>query len=263
MMAVKAYSIAGINNLDETVRRDIFLHMVPDEIFKRFSLPHNLVDNHGNNLLLIEGNPGSQSLELRLFHEAEFQDPILYCHMVDTLNGQIHVLLYIMNDPFAPRFNIDVLPDGTKTAFGTRNRNLDEELKAMEAGLLPGQIRRGLNILSEAVLSFENFIQTLGQNRYFNEPLYYHNAIIFERYGFSYQMGKRKMASIHSKFLADDEVISKLGSTPFRRPEAQHSIFYRSWAIHDGILGEKFDGVTMYKIIGRKGSINTAPGIHW
>jgi hypothetical protein len=260
---MKAYSIAGVNNLSEKERREIFLHLVPQELYDRFSLPPDLIDDRGNNLLFIEGEPGGQSLELRMYHEAGFQDPILYCHMVDTLNGQIHVLLYIMNDPNSPRYNIDVLPDGTRTKFGTTARNLDEELRAMEAGLLPGQIRSGLNILSQAVSSFEHFIENLGQTIYFNEPLYYHNAIIFERYGFNYQSGKKRMEAIHTRFLEDDTVITKFGSTPFRKPEAQHSIFYRTWAIHDGILGENFNGVTMYKVIGKKGSINTAPGIHW
>ena len=260
---INAYSIAGINKLPEAEKRKIFLHLVPDELFTRFSLPPDLFDKQGNNLLFIEGRTGSESLELRMYHESGFRDPLLYCHMVDTLNGQIHVLLYIMNDPGSPRYNIDVLPDGTKTEFGTKTRNLDEELRAMEAGLLPGQIRRGLNILSEAVVSFENFIENLGQTMYFNEPLYYHNAIIFEKYGFNYQTGKKRMESIHTRFLEDGEVIGKFETTPFRRPEAQHSIFFRSWAIHDGILGTKFDGLTMYKVLGKKGAINTTPNIHW
>ena len=260
---IQAHSIAGINNLPESVKREIFLHLVPQKIFDRFLLPPNLIDRQGNNLLLIQGKPGSESLELRMFHQAGFKDPILYCHLIDTLNGQIHVLLYIMNDPFSPRYNTDVLPDGTKTEFGTRTRNLEAELQAMEAGLLPGQIRRGLNILSDAVVSFETFIQTLGHNMYFNEPLYYHNAIIFERYGFSYQSGKKRMESIHKRFLEDENILKQLGTSPFRRPEAQHSIFFRSWAIHDGILEEKFDGVTMYKIIGKNGNLDTAPGIQW
>jgi len=260
---INAYSIAGINRLSETEKRKIFLHLVPDDLFHRFSLPPDLIDDLGNNLLFIEGKPGSQSLELRMYHEAGFRDPILYCHMIDTLNGQIHVLLYIMNDPHSPRFDIDIMPDGTKTEFGTKSRNLEEELRAMESGLLPGQIRRGLNILSEAVDSFEKFIENLGQKMYFNEPLYYHNAIIFEKYGFNYQSGKKRMETINTRFLEDKEVISKLGSTPFRRKEAQQSIFYRTWAIHDGILGEKFDGYTMYKTLEKKATVNTAPGIDW
>lgn len=258
-----AYSIAGINNLPDQQQRDIFIPLVPKDIFERFSLPPDLIDEHGNNLLEIIGKPGGQSLELRMYHQAGFPDPILYSHLTDTLIGQVHVLMYVMNDPFSPRFDIDRMPDGTKTAFGTRTRNLEAELAAMQAGLLPGQIRKGLNILSEAVMSFEIFVQNLGHTMYFNEPLYYHNAIIFERYGFSYQRGRRKMEAIHNRFQEDETLIAQLGTTPFRRPEARTSIFYRTWAIHDGILGEKFDQVTMYKQVSHKSDITTTPGIRW
>lgn len=258
-----AYSIAGINNLPENQKREIFITLIPAEIFKRFSLPPDLIDHQGNNLLEISGKPGTQSLELRVFHQAGFQDPIIYSHLTDTLIGQVHVLLYVMNDPNSPRFDVDRMPDGTKTAFATRSRNLEAELSAMEAGLLPGQIRKGLNILSEAVSSFEDFVLNLGHTLYFNEPLFYHNAVIFERYGFSYQRGRRKMEAIHQRFQEDESLIAQLGTTPFRRLESKDSIFYRTWAIHDGILGEKFDQVTMYKQVGQKSIITTAPGIHW
>ena len=260
---MNAYSIAGINSLPPEDKRDIFLALIPPQIFERFSLPHNLIDQNGNNLLKIKGRPRGQSLELSVYHQAGFQDPIIYSHLADTLNGQVHVLLYVMNDPYSPRFNIDRMPDGTKTGFATITRNLNAEIAAMQAGLLPGQIRRGLNILSDAVSAFEVFVQNLGHKIYFNEPLFYHNAIIFERYGFSYQNGKRKMEEIHRRFTQDDDVLNKLGTSPFRKPEARHSIFHRTWAIHDGILGESFDGVTMYKQIGKRSTINTTPSIDW
>jgi hypothetical protein len=168
-----------------------------------------------------------------------------------------------MNDPDSHRFNTDVMPNGTKTEFGTRCRNREAEAAAMQAGLLPGQIRKGLKILSNAVGSFEDFIARLEHNMYFIEPLYYHNAIIFERYGFKYQAGRRKMESIHERFTNDQELIGKLDGSPFRQPEAQTRIFHRSWAIHDGILGEPFTNVTMYKVLGVKAEINTAPNISW
>jgi hypothetical protein len=168
-----------------------------------------------------------------------------------------------MNDPYSPRFDVDRLPDGTKTEFGTKTRNIEAELRAMKAGLLPGQIRKGLTILSKAVESFEEFVTNLGHTMYFNEPLYYHNAIIFERYGFSYQKGRRRMEAIHKRFKEDQSIIRKLGENPFRQPQARDSIFYRSWAIHDGILGENFGDVTMYRTIGKKNTINTASNIKW
>jgi hypothetical protein len=43
-------------------------------------------------------------------HKIDFPDPILYAHLTDTINGQIHVLLYILNDPDSPRFDVDKMP---------------------------------------------------------------------------------------------------------------------------------------------------------
>jgi hypothetical protein len=260
---METYSIAGINNLSEAEKREIFIALIPKALFERFSLPADLIDANGRDLFQIKGNPGGQGLELKIFHQYGFQDPILYSHLTDTLTCQIHVLLYIMNDPFAQRFNTDVMPDGTPTEFGTRVRNKEAEAAAMKAGLLPGQIRSGLNLLSEAVESFEDFIRRLKHSMYFNDPLYYHNAIIFERYGFRYQSGKRLMEEIHARFSEGGDLNARLDGSTFRKPEAQNSIFYRSWAIHDGILEEPFNNVTMYKALGEKANLDTAPGTHW
>ena len=127
-------------------------------------------------------------MELALFHEADFPDPVLYGHLTDTVNGQVHVLLYVLNDPESPRFDVDKMPDGRPTKFGTLMRNIQAERAALEAGLAPGQVRRGPRLLNPAIIAFEKFVESLGHDMYFIEPLYYHNAVIFERYGFNYQM---------------------------------------------------------------------------
>jgi hypothetical protein len=60
------------------------------------------------------------------------------------------------------------------------------------------------------------------------------------------------MESIHAGFQPGGDLHTQLdGSTPFRKPDAANSIRKRSWAIHDGILGEPFTNVTMYKRIGK------------
>ena len=159
---------------------------------------------------------------------------------------------------------MDRLPDGRKTKFGTLLRNLEAEQAAMEAGLAPGQVRNGLRMLPEAIKSFEIFVESLGHKQYFVEPLYYHNAVIFERYGFAYQMGRRRMEGYHEGFSKRGALRQLLdGSTPFRKPKAADSIRLRSWAIHDGILGESFTNVTMYKRIGKPAGIITTPGCDW
>src|SRR5215510_13580282 len=99
-----------------------------------------------------------------LYHEVGFPDPILYAHLADAINSQIFILLYILNDPTSPRFNVDKMPDGSSTQFGIRKRNLEAEKAAMEAGLSPGQIRRGLRSLGNAIRAFEEFITKLGHD---------------------------------------------------------------------------------------------------
>lgn len=260
---MKTSSIASLNRIPHQEKREIFLKLIPHEVLNRFNIPPNLIDNQGRDLISISGEAGSQSIEVLIFHKFGFDDPLIYSHLTDTLNNQIHVLLYIMNDPSSPRFDTDRMPNGTKTIFGTEVRNLEAEKAAMENGLLPGQIRKGLSLLKEAVESFEGFIENLGHNIYFVEPLFYHNAITFERYGFNYQSGRKRMEQIHSDFSSDKFISTKVEGNLFRKPEAKTSLFFRSWAIHDGILGEPFTYVTMYKMIGKKFKINTAPGLSW
>jgi hypothetical protein len=85
-----------------------------------------------------------------LRHEYEARDPLLYAHLTDTITGQVHVLLYVVNDPESPRFDVDKMPDGKPTEFGTFRRNLSAEIAAQEAGG-PGQVRRGLRMLQHSI----------------------------------------------------------------------------------------------------------------
>lgn len=260
---MKPSTIGSINRLPEEEKRAIYTRYIPKELIQRFNLPP-LNSPEAEGLLFFRYAPGSSDVEMRLYHQPGFPDPILYAHLTDTLNGQIHVLLYILNDPDSPRFDVDKLPDGTPTKFGTSQRNLEAEQSALQAGLAPGQVRRGLRLLGQAIQAFEQFVSSLGHEMYFAEPLYYHNAVIFERYGFAYQMGKRLMERIHSGFQEGGDLLSRLdGSNPFRQREAAHSIRLRSWAIHDGILGEPFTNVTMYKWVGKSAGINTTPNCQW
>ena len=254
-------TIGGINKLPEKEKRAVYARYIPRELIQKFNLPELA---HDRDLLQFHFASGSSDVEMCLYHRIGFEDPLLYAHLADTLSGQIHVLLYILNDPEAPRFDVDKMPDGSSTRFGTLKRNLEAEKAAMEYGLAPGQIRRGLRLLQPATAAFEEFLTSLGHDMCYVEPLYYHNAVIFERYGFAYQMGKRKMEAIHAGFQEGGELYQKLdGANPFRSLQAANSIRLRSWAIHDGILGEPFTNVTMYKQVGKSANITTTPGCAW
>jgi hypothetical protein len=258
------YSIAGINRLPENEKREIYFRFVPEALRALFGIGPSLTDHQGNSLVRLEAAPGSSDVILELRHRCDAEDPTLYAHLTDTINGQVHVLLYVTNDPVSPRFDVDRMPDGTPTQFGTRLRNLDAEIAAFRAELAPGQIRRGLRMLRQSVEAFDRFVESLGHDMYFVDPLFYHNAIIFEGYGFAYLRGLRLMKDIQSGFSEGGRLRRKLdGQSVFRKPEAAGSIRGRSWAIHDGILGVPFSDVTMYRRIGHEASLRTLPHATW
>src|SRR5688572_16245874 len=213
-------TIGGINQLPEPEKRAMYARYIPGELSERFNLPDLAQDYERLQFRFAEG---SSDVEMRVYHQPGFQDPVLYAHLADTLNGQIHVLLYILNDPESPRFDVDRMSDGSPTRFGTLQRNLEAEKAALEYGLAPGQVRRGLHLLRPATAAFEQFVANLGHELYFIEPLYYHNAVISERYGFAYQKGRRRMEKIHAGFQEGGEMSQQLdtsGTNPFRSPEA-------------------------------------------
>ena len=259
----RPYTIGGINLLPEEQKRKIYSDLIPDELLDRFNIPRSFIDPQGRPLLRGKWAPGNPSAEMALFHQADFPDPLIYGHLTDTMSGQVHILLYVLNDPNSQRFDVDRLPDGRPTRFGTLARNLEAERAALEAGLAPGQIRHGLRLLAPAIRGFERFIQELGHDMYFAEPLYYHNAVIFERYGFAYQQGRKLMERIHTGFSQGGAFLERLDGSSFRRVEASDSIRLRSWAIHDGILGEPFTNVTMYKRVDKHAGVSTTADVAW
>jgi len=264
-MPERAHSIADLNNLSTVDRLDYLRLLLPTPLLTRFQIDTvSLTDSEGTSLVQWVGDPGRSDMEISLYRHKADLDPLAYFHLTDTVSRQIHILLAVINDPDSPRFDIDRLPDGTKTHFGIFKRNLIAEVAAFQAGLAPGQIHKGLRGLRDAMQAFEDFTTRLGHDIYFIEPLQYHNAIVFERYGFAYQQGRRWMESLNTRFSIGGDLLPKLdGSTPFRQPSAAQSIRGRSWAIQDAILGEPYTGVTMYKRVGQSAGVETFPGGRW
>jgi hypothetical protein len=160
-------NIGGINILPDREKLEFYRRIVPLELIDHFGLSPDLIDEKGNSLMKLKCKPGSNDVEMYLYHQIGFPDPILYGHLTDTISGQIHVLLYILNSPDSPRFDVDKMPDGSPTRFGILRRNLEAEQAAMRAGLAPGQVRHGLRMLPAAIQSFEEFVIGLGHTLYF------------------------------------------------------------------------------------------------
>jgi len=243
-------TIAGLNQLPTDIKRETYARIIPPELLDLYDIKNDLIDSQGNDLFNINCPPGSTDVELALYHKVDARDPIIFGHLTDTIHGQLHILLYGMNDINSPRFDVDQLPDGIKTNFGYNQRNLEAEEQALKAGLAPGQIYKGPHLFQQSLKQFESFVACMGQALFFVEPLYYHVGLIFENYKFKYQSGKNLMDRINAGFSKGGDLIERLdGSTPFRQPEAADHLRLRSWAVHDNILGQQFSGVTMYKYI--------------
>jgi len=257
-------SIGSVNHLPQPVKEALYTRFIPDALIRQFSIPADFRDTDGGRLLDLRCASGATDVVLALRRRASDPDPLLYAHLTDTVMGQVHVLLYIVNDPDSPRYDVDRMPDGTPTEFGSVRRNLAAEAEACNAGLAPGQVHRGLRTLRHSILAFEEFVDSLGQSMYYVEPLHYHNAILFEGYGFNYQRGRKRMEEIDGGF-AEGGALSRLldGTSPFRQPSFAGSIRGRSWAIHDGILGEPIGEMTMYKLVGQQAGIATNNAAAW
>lgn len=257
-------SIREINNLPDDEKQAIYATLLPDWLFSNYGVDRQTLTVNGQQVVRFRFPRGSRAVEISVKRSLTDVDPMLYLNMADSFNNQLLVLLVVVNDPDAERFNIDIDEHGNPTHLGTTGRNLAAEEAAMKAGLAPGQIRRGLRSFKQAVPLFETFVRNMGHDMFLIEPLAYHNAIIFERYGFNYIRGYQEMVRIDREFRPNGELYQKLSDErPFRHPSQAFSVRGRSWAIHDGILGHPFTGFQMYKRIGVNSGINTFPDAEW
>lgn len=257
-------SIRELNGLPVEEKEKLYSTLIPDWVFANYQIDPQTFMANGQRVVRFRHPTGSRAVEISVLKNADDMDPILYLNMVDTFNHQLLVLLVVVNDPDAPRFNIDTDPQGNNTHLGTTGRNIAAEKAAMAAGLMPGQIRQGLRVFRSAVPQFEAFVERMGHDLFLIEPLAYHNAIVFERYGFNYVSGFKEMQRIHQEFQPGGDYHAKLTpDNPFRQPDAWKTIGGRSWAIHDGIMGHPFTGFQMYKRIGKHAGINSFPDSKW
>lgn len=259
---VRLYSLRQINELAPALKERIYRRLLPTKLLQDYGIdPETLCDGQGRRLVTFTCPAGSRIVEVDVRPSIDFPDPLLYVELADTRLNQIEVLLFAVNDPQAERFETDRDWRGERTKFGTFSRNIPEEIRAMKAGLAPGQVRKGLRLSRTLLPLFEEFVNCLGQDYYLMEPLAYHDAILFERLGCNYVQGLRRMQWIHLGFQPDGLLNEKLdGSTPFLQADAWRTIRGRSWAIHDGILGEPWHGIKMYKRVGHHAGTDTFPG---
>ncbi len=256
-------SLADINELVSAERNHVYLALVPSEVCRRFDLdPVAFTDSQGRPVARVEAPRGGRWARIRLLHRGDAVDPTFFLHLAESRFAHLQIVFIICSDPEGPRFGVDLDDAGKATDLGIRSRNFQEEASAMRAGLAPGQVRRGLRLLEATLERIEALALRLDKAALVLEASFYHNAIVYERHGFGYLAGESRMARIHRGFLPGGVFASRLdGSTPFRPAGAGGTIRGRSWAIHDGILGEPWWPPVMHRPLGVRFAVCTAPGI--
>lgn len=250
---------------DSDRQRMLFQVLIPIELLVRHQIdPVRLTDAAGLPIAFARPGGNQDGFRFELYHTGDASEPMGELELADTQFNQIEVVWVTLQDPLSVRYDVDVMPGGESTLRGTASRNLVSEEAAMWAGLAPGQVRRGLGVFRSLVERLEIMMLCLNQREYLAQPLFYHMAILFEQHGFSYVQGESLMDDIHQGFTSGGCLAQKLdGSTPFRRPEQADTIRGRSWAIHDGVMTDRWDRVRMVKRLGVDAHVCTAPGINW
>ena len=255
------HNIHALNQLPSEIKERLYSLFIPDKLFNLFAIDRvNFLTREGERAIKFIA-PRQAGFAILEFREApDDQDCIFFLEVADTPLFKIEITFLIINDPGAPRFHTDIDDSGRRTKFGTARRNIPEEIRAMQAGLAPGQVRKGLGLLKDFIPLALGCLSAMGQDMLVAEPLTYHDAIIFERHGFNYVRGRKKMEDINRGFQPGQELHAKLdGSSPFRQPGAEGTVRGRSWAIHDGILGEPWKDIEMYRWVDREADICTFP----
>ena len=258
-------SIGTLNALPAGVRDQLYLRLIPGELLERLGVDSSTLRGPADDRLVrITAAEDKTWARIELRQREQDRDPVLLLDIGMSAFGAPELSLVQVIDPAAPRFGIDRDPDGHDTLLGTASRNLAEETRALAAGLAPGQVRQGLRLLARVLQCMDDFCSLLGRDFYLVEPLFYHSALLYERHGCDYFMGRERMDEIHAGFQRRGALCARLDdATPFRRRGFDGTVRGRSWAIHDGVLGEPFGrgptGVKMYRVPGRAAGVTTFP----
>lgn len=254
-------SLREINALEAGEKERIYRAFLPPRLFTVIGAdPETLCGAGGGRRVEFIAPAGLGFTRVIARRRPEDRDPVFFLEISDTVYHQIELSFCIITDPDAPRFAVDVDAAGKDNWFASLGRNIPEELRAMEAGLFPNQVRRGLRLFAEFFPRFERFVDALGVDIITAEPLTYDNAIRYEQYGFDYLTGRTLMRAINEGFRPGGRLFARLdASTPFRMPGMERTVRGRSWAVHDGVLDDPWDGVQIYKSVGEYAGVNTFP----
>ncbi len=254
-------TIRQINQLPVEEREAIHRRLIPAKVIDLLGLDLTTGLDAGGNRLVSYVCPEDQGfVRIEVRRHPQDEDPVFLLKLTQPTEEFLEIAFISVNDPDGERFDVDRDPAGNEVGIQASVRNPVEELRALRAGLAPGQVRRGLRVFRQCLPLVEALAAELGKEQISIEALFYHHAILYEHYGFGYLTGRERLEEIHREFLPGGLLAGRLdGATPFRMPEAGRTVRGRSWAIHDGILGERWRVPRLYKIVGQAMAMPTFP----
>jgi len=264
--------IYRLNLLPEPEKASIYRLLVPGKIYSLFEIDAETGQNKQGELVVrYEYAPGTVEASVEVKAHPDDLDQIFYIEVGDSNDLlQLYWHYIQINDIRMPRINIDLTPEGKSRWLYWETRNIPEELRALEAGLAPGQFRPGLRLIDDLNHCLDRFCNALGLVSIMMEALFYNTAIMFERNGFRYLKGEKMMQRINKEFQPGGRLYNLLDDSPFRRKSFYNTVRGRSWAIHDGILNDLADPEIgswtppkMYRMVGMYHNINSCPEGCW
>jgi hypothetical protein len=257
-------TIRQINDLPENIKKRVYRNLIPPGLLTRFNInPITWLGAGKIPLVFLDAITDTEKVLISARTSPSPADEFFALELADNMLNGIELNLLLLSDPASPRFNTDVDEAGSQTMFGTLKRNLNEEMRAKDAGLAPGQVRNSLSASKFVLDQVDAFLSTIGHQAYFLEPLSYASAWVFEKRGFAYVRGHKLMDDIQREFQPGGQLYAALNdSSPFRRQEQWNTVRGRAWAIHDGILeglNTNWDKLRMIKQVGKFAGVNTFP----
>jgi hypothetical protein len=252
-------SLRAINELEKAEKERIYTTIIPPRLFELLDIsPETFSGRDGLRRVVIIAPHGMGLARIEVKQHPADPQTVFFLDIADTHYRQMELSFCIISDPFSARFAVDLDSSGNNNCFTSLGRNIPEEIRAMRAGLFPNQACRGLRLFGEFFTLFERFVDSLAMDMIVAEPLTYDNAVRYEKYGFDYLHGRRLMERIDREFAPGGRLTARLdGSTPFRMPGMERSVHGRSWAIHDGIMDDPWEDVSIYKLVGAEAGVNT------
>lgn len=255
-------TLRALNLLDNDEKELIYLRLIPQRLFSYLNIDKQTLrgaDGAKRVKIIAPEGFGFARIEVRL--HPDDKRTVFFLDIADTHFHQMELAFCIIRDPFSPTFEVDLNSDGDDNCFCSNGRNIEEEIRAMNAGLYPNQTNHGLRMFGEFLKLFERFVDSMLMSIITAQPLTYDNAVRYQKhFGFDYLCGRRLMCEIDKEFQEGGELWRLLdGSTPFRQRGVEKSVIGRSWAIHDGILldvkenlllKQPWEEIELYKNIG-------------